>query len=259
MKIGKTSCTPLIDDYSKPWIINATLKLWGYEMKFGKTIVAIGFLAAFGMQAQLSSAQSVITLDDFDLEVEPSPSEPAAKSQLESCLLGSADCKSDELKSGASFSLDDVLNLGVIDRSQVKAEPASTSTNTDNNAASVAASADPLPSVDMEILFDYNSANIRWDQKERLIDLARTLSSSDFRKFSVLFVGHTDAKGSAEYNKKLSSQRAEAVADFIRVNTAIPSTQIVSSGVGFDRLKDRNDPFSERNRRVQLVLIPLKN
>ena len=111
----------------------------------------------------------------------------------------------------------------------------------------------------MESLFDYNSSNIRWDQKERLIDLARTLSSSDFRKFSVLFVGHTDAKGSAEYNRKLSSQRAEAVADFIRVNTAIPPTQIVSSGVGFERLKDNNDPFSERNRRVQLVLIPLKN
>ena len=228
-------------------------------MKFKGFILTIGFLTATGLQTHLSVAQSVITLDDFDLEVETVTPQPAAKSQLESCLLGSADCKSDELKSGASFSLDDVLNLGVIDRSQVKAEPASTAANTDKDTASIAASADPLPSVDMEILFDYNSSNIRWDQKERLIDLARTLSSSDFRKFSVLFVGHTDAKGSAEYNRKLSSQRAEAVADFIRVNTAIPPTQIVSSGVGFERLKDNNDPFSERNRRVQLVLIPLKN
>lgn len=228
-------------------------------MTFGNFIFTIGFLATLGLQASLSSAQSVITLDDFDLEVAVTPSEPAAKSQLESCLLGSADCKSDELKSGATFSLDDVLNLGVIDRSKVKAEPASTSTTSNADTASIAASADPLPSVDMEILFDYNSSNIRWDQKERLIDLARTLSSSDFRKYSVLFVGHTDAKGSAEYNHRLSSQRAQAVADFIRINTAIPPTQIVSSGVGFERLKDNNDPFSERNRRVQLVLIPLKN
>ena len=231
----------------------------GWDMKFKSFIFSIGFLTATGLQTHHSAAQSVITLDDFDLEVETITPQPEAKSQLESCLLGSADCKSDELKSGASFSLDDVLNLGVIDRSQVKAEPASTATNEDKDTASIAASADPLPSVDMEILFDYNSSNIRWDQKERLIDLARTLSSSDFRKFSVLFVGHTDAKGSAEYNRKLSSQRAEAVADFIRVNTAIPPTQIVSSGVGFERLKDNNDPFSERNRRVQLVLIPLKN
>lgn len=231
----------------------------GCDMKFKGFILTIGFLTATGLQTHLSAAQSVITLDDFDLEVETVTPQPAPKSQLESCLLGSADCKSDELKSGASFSLDDVLNLGVIDRSQVKAEPASTATNADKDTASIAASADPLPSVDMEILFDYNSSNIRWDQKERLIDLARTLSSSDFRKFSVLFVGHTDAKGSAEYNRKLSSQRAEAVADFIRINTAIPPTQIVSSGVGFERLKDNNDPFSERNRRVQLVLIPLKN
>tara|TARA_R110002126_G_scaffold154804_1_gene301848 strand:+ start:83 stop:760 length:678 start_codon:yes stop_codon:yes gene_type:complete len=203
-------------------------------------------------------AQSVITLEDFDLSSDVGVAAEESKSDLENCLLKIGNCASDELKSGASFSLDDVLNLGVIDHEKVAPAPVSAVSGDASQPASPSTYADPLPSVDMEILFDYDSADIRWDQKNRLIDLAKTLSTDGFRSYSLLFVGHTDAKGSAQYNRHLSGQRAGAVADFIRVNTAIPSHQIISSGIGFDKLKDWNDPLSPRNRRVQLVLVPLR-
>lgn len=204
-------------------------------------------------------AQSTVTLDDFDLSDDVVTSTAAPKSDLENCLFNKGNCASNELKSGTDFSLDDVLNLGVIDHEKVEPAPvAVTSTSGNSSQPQKPSSATPLPSVDMEILFDYDSADIRWDQKDRLIDLARTLGADGFKDYSLLFVGHTDAKGSAAYNRHLSGMRAEAVADFMRVNTAIPPSQIISSGIGFDRLKDWNDPLSSRNRRVQLVLIPLR-
>lgn len=203
-------------------------------------------------------AQSVITLEDFDLGSDVGTPTEEPKSDLENCLLKVGNCTSDELKSGASFSLDDVLNLGVIDHEKVAPAPVNAVSGDSSQPVSPSTYANPLPSVDMEILFDYDSADIRWDQKNRLIDLAKTLSTDGFSSYSLLFVGHTDAKGSAQYNRHLSGQRAEAVADFIRVNTAIPPHQIISSGIGFDKLKDWNDPLSPRNRRVQLVLVPLR-
>lgn len=217
-------------------------------------------VGAFLVMVHVSNgmAQSVITLEDFDLGSDVGQNTEKPKSDLENCLLKAGNCSSDELKSGASFSLDDVLNLGVIDHEKVAPAPVSAVSGNGEKPVSPSTYADPLPSVDMEILFDYDSADIRWDQKDRLVDLAKTLSADGFRSYSMLFVGHTDAKGSAQYNRHLSGQRAEAVANFIRVNTAIPAHQIISSGIGFDRLKDQRDPLSPRNRRVQLVLVPLR-
>lgn len=172
-------------------------------------------------------------------------------SSIQDCLSQGGKCNDTELKSGSSFSIDDVVNLGIVKHDEV----ASTQESTTGNVEKVSTTA-ALPSIDMEILFDYNSANIRPDQASRLREVAQVLSDPKFHNSIFTFVGHTDGVGSADYNRNLSHQRASAVAQFVSISAGIPQHQTRATGVGFDYLKTPSDPAGAQNRRVQLVLIP---
>lgn len=224
-------------------------------MKFVAVSLAILSLSLPAM------AQSTITLEDFDLGSDPAPAAPASRgagedasggSDMEKCLLDPTACDNSEYKSNTSFSLDDVVNLGIVDREEVSDSQPST------GGAPVTAAADPLPSIDMEILFDYNSANLRPDQLVKIAELSRVLGQDKFQNYRFLLLGHTDAKGSDEYNMALSQKRAQAVATFVTASAGLPDQRVIASGMGASKLKDASDPFGEQNRRVQLVLVPVK-
>ena len=200
-------------------------------------------------------SQSVITLDDFDLgdnnEVTAESSIAISKGgtrEMEKCLLDQTNCTSPEYRSSASFSLDDVVNLGVVKREEVAPVGGKNST--------IAATTAPLPSIDMEILFDYNSDTLRPDQYQKLAELATVLSGDKFRSFRIVFLGHTDAKGGQSYNHDLSRRRAKAVADFVSEVGGLPSDRLIANGLGSQSLKDPGNPFGPQNRRVQVLLLP---
>ncbi len=199
------------------------------------------------------AAQSVITLDDFDLgDSEPKKETVArqAESGMAVCLRDPAACEDGKFKSKVAFTVDDVVNIGIIDREEL----AETQVSTEGETA-----AEPvaLPSIDLEVLFDRNSDGIRADQIPQLIELAEVLRDGDFGGYKLIFMGHTDAKGSAEYNLDLSRRRAESVAAFVTSAAGVPASMVQSVGLGFTRLADPNDPLGEVNRRVQLVLVPV--
>lgn len=193
------------------------------------------------------SAQSVITLDDFDLGGDAAPEDVGrtGNNRMELCLRDPSQCDD----GGVDFSIDDVVNLGIVDREEVAETPAT------SEGESVRTT-DPLPSIDLEVLFDYNSADIRPDQMGQLIELAEILRSDDFGSYRLIFLGHTDAKGSAAYNERLSERRARSVADFVAAAANVPANRIDAVGLGFQRLADVDNPLSARNRRVQLLLVP---
>lgn len=193
-------------------------------------------------------AQSTITLDEFKLDKQTSAksSQSGAANEMENCLLDQTGCKNSEFKSSARFSLDDVVNLGVIDREVVKTKSVSGRKKT----------AAPLPSIDLEILFDYDSADLRQDQFLKLGQLAEILKGEKFGTFRLLFLGHSDAKGDPAYNRTLSERRAQAVANFVRSVSKIAADRVFAGGLGASKLKDIDDPFGAQNRRVQLVLVP---
>ena len=71
------------------------------------------------------------------------------------------------------------------------------------------------PQIDLEINFEFNSAVIGPRAISAVEELGKALASAEF-KGTVLFLnGHTDAKGSDEYNQVLSERRAEAVKVFL--------------------------------------------
>nr|MEC9417695.1 OmpA family protein [Pseudomonadota bacterium] len=216
------------------------------------------FLLIFISLALPAAAQSTITLEDFDLGGDTKPATSAsrdasapAETDMEKCLLDQAACSNSEFKSNTALSMDDVVNLKLVDREGAASPPPPV------GGSSETASSAPLPTIDMEILFDYNSASLRPDQAAKITELSRILSQDKFKNYRFLLLGHTDAKGSAQYNLALSQQRAQTVAGFVAAWGGLSEQRVLASGMGASRLKDQSDPYGEQNRRVQLVLLPV--
>lgn len=72
----------------------------------------------------------------------------------------------------------------------------------------------------------------------------------------VIIEGHTDSRGSAELNRKLSLARAEAVRDFL-VDRGVNASRLEAVGFGPDRPADTNETAAgrEANRRVEFNIV----
>ena len=87
-----------------------------------------------------------------------------------------------------------------------------------------------LPSVDLEVLFEYKSAELTPAAVETLTTLGRALTDERLAAGTFLIGGHTDAKGSADYNLQLSQKRAEAVRQFLIATFAIDANRLTAGG-----------------------------
>jgi outer membrane protein OmpA-like peptidoglycan-associated protein len=109
------------------------------------------------------------------------------------------------------------------------------------------------PAIDLEILFEYDSADISPKALPALIALGNALSRQDL-KGSVFFInGHTDAAGSADYNQALSQRRANSVRRMLLEHYKLAPDTLIAVGFGKEQLKNPANPLSEENRRVQIV------
>ena len=80
-----------------------------------------------------------------------------------------------------------------------------------------------------------------------------------FDKTLIEVAGHTDSTGSAEYNKKLSWQRAQSVANYL-IDQGVDPQRIITVGHGEERpiASNKTAEGRQQNRRVELTLIPIK-
>ncbi|UUY07915.1 OmpA family protein [Pseudomonas sp. J452] len=76
---------------------------------------------------------------------------------------------------------------------------------------------------------------------------------------AVLILGHADSKGQVEDNRKLSEDRAKAVASIFRLS-GLQRDRLLLKGVGSNMPRAANDSNEGRalNRRVEIVLTPQK-
>ena len=103
-------------------------------------------------------------------------------------------------------------------------------------------------------LFATNSAELTGDGEAALVDLVGKLREMQ-EISSLAILGHTDNRGSIEYNQQLSEQRAQTVADYI--SAQIPGAPITDiSGVGELNPVASNQTAEGRqaNRRVEVVV-----
>jgi outer membrane protein OmpA-like peptidoglycan-associated protein len=110
-----------------------------------------------------------------------------------------------------------------------------------------------------DILFDFDKATIRAAAEPTLGQIAKFLQSR--AKAKVLIEGHTDAKGSAGYNAKLSERRAASVKDWFGKH-GVTSRTIETRGLGAAKPVASNkkpdgsdDPDGrQKNRRVEITI-----
>lgn len=106
------------------------------------------------------------------------------------------------------------------------------------------------------IRFDFDKASLRPESRAALDEIARLLGAQPGLRLKV--VGHTDNRGSAEYNQDLSQRRAIAVASALVQDYGIAPARLAPEGAGMTRPVAPNDTDDARarNRRVELVAQP---
>jgi outer membrane protein OmpA-like peptidoglycan-associated protein len=101
------------------------------------------------------------------------------------------------------------------------------------------------------VYFDYNKASIQARSESMLGEMAALIKSRPDLG-TIAIEGHTDAKGSAAYNLKLSRDRAAAVRAFL-VRAGVAEERLTSDGFGSTKPIDDNktEPGRAKNRRVE--------
>lgn len=116
------------------------------------------------------------------------------------------------------------------------------------------APADEAPSISLAINFEFNSSRVSASSQSALAHLAAALKSPELSDSHFLIEGHTDAKGSASYNRKLSQQRADEVKRTL-VAQGVDAGRLKAVGKGADAPANLQDRFAAENRRVRIVNI----
>jgi outer membrane protein OmpA-like peptidoglycan-associated protein len=103
------------------------------------------------------------------------------------------------------------------------------------------------------IQFDFDKDTIKPDSAPTLDEIARLLKADPSLRLTV--VGHTDAKGTPEYNLDLSRRRANAVVAALLQQHDIDATRLAMRGAGASEPLVPNDSEENRarNRRVELI------
>jgi OOP family OmpA-OmpF porin len=105
------------------------------------------------------------------------------------------------------------------------------------------------------INFDTGKARIRMTSLPLLDDAVGVLKS--YPTLRIRISGHTDNKGKAAKNRRLSEDRAEAVKEYL-VSHGVESTRVETRGVGSDEPIADNKTSTGRtqNRRIEFELVP---
>jgi len=114
------------------------------------------------------------------------------------------------------------------------------------------------PKIDLEIHFDYNSADISKESMPDVQSLGKALSNASLKGSTFVVAGHTDAVGGEEYNQGLSERRADTIKRFLTEKYGINGSDLVTVGYGKTKPKDPTAPMDPANRRVQVVNMDTK-
>jgi len=228
------------------------------------TLLSLALGLALGLPHSATAQQAEIFIPGVTQTPEQTqPAQPVARSPLARCLASpnAADCASVQLDPNAplteSFSGEAQLETLVLDldAQQVTvtpappAQPPNYAAPTPQTRGKIA-----LPSVAITIEFDFNSDQIRADQRIKMASLVQALSDPALSGTSFAVIGHTDASGSDGYNCDLSLRRAVSVSRALQ--GAYVTVPLYPLGFGEYVLKNSYNPRAPENRRVVFMRLP---
>jgi outer membrane protein OmpA-like peptidoglycan-associated protein len=111
-----------------------------------------------------------------------------------------------------------------------------------------------------DVLFDFDKADIKMEAKPSLEKVAAVLAG--YPRSHVSIEGHTDGKGMADYNQKLSQRRAASVEHWLKGKKELEGVRFSTRGYGATKPVAPNtkpdgsdDPEGrQKNRRVEIVV-----
>ena len=200
----------------------------------GLSIVAFG--AALSMTAGLAFAGDTVSADQILNALKPKPVTRGLSTgaQVDTAAQAKEASFVDTLRNRKTRSLS-------LDERQAIAEIASTK-----------------PNIDLEIHFDYNSADISKGSTQAVQELGKALSDASLKESTFVVAGHTDAVGGEAYNQDLSERRADTIKKYLTEKYGLNGSNLVTVGYGKTKPKDPNAPLDPVNRRVQVVNMDTK-
>ena len=113
-----------------------------------------------------------------------------------------------------------------------------------------------------DVLFDFDKAELLPKARDTLHQAADFIRDKAKAKSTVRIAGHTDAKGDANYNQKLSERRALAVKNWFVTKEGLQNVNFVTEGFGKQKPVAPNtkpdgsdDPDGrQKNRRVEITI-----
>jgi len=104
-----------------------------------------------------------------------------------------------------------------------------------------------------DVFFDYDMSEIRADARGPL-----QMNADWMKKWTgtqIMLEGHSDSRGTSEYNLALGSRRANTIRDYM-VSLGVPTTRItvVSKGKEAPFCSDENEACWQQNRRGHFVI-----
>ncbi|MET0165614.1 MAG: OmpA family protein [Vicinamibacterales bacterium] len=107
-------------------------------------------------------------------------------------------------------------------------------------------------------LFEFDKADLKPEGKEQLKAYREKAQADLSSAEKVRVVGYTDNSGTAEYNSKLSRQRAEAVRDYLVSIGADPKKMEAIAAAEANPIADNSTKEGRaKNRRVEIEVIGL--
>lgn len=106
-------------------------------------------------------------------------------------------------------------------------------------------------------LFDFGKAELMPAGKEQIKAYREDAKSGLSRADKIRITGHTDNIGKADYNMKLSQQRAEAVSDYLKSIGVTTKIEIVGEGLNRPIFDNRTKEGRAQNRRVEVEVFGL--
>jgi outer membrane protein OmpA-like peptidoglycan-associated protein len=106
-------------------------------------------------------------------------------------------------------------------------------------------------SFDQTLNFSFDSVELTEQSRAALDKIAEGINDPRLENAVIIIIGHTDARGTIEYNQLLSERRAEAARSYLITQHGIDGRRLVAKGYGRSRLLLPSDPYNERNNRVQ--------
>jgi outer membrane protein OmpA-like peptidoglycan-associated protein len=110
-----------------------------------------------------------------------------------------------------------------------------------------------VPTISLDVKFEFASAKLTDEARRQIDELGQALASTELESYRFQLAGHTDAVGTAEYNRSLSERRSAAVKDYLVQHFNISAMRLESVGWGFHKLRNPNDPQAAENRRVEIA------